>query len=1062
MKKISLIIIWLFFTLLTQAQSFEGTTVPSSITVPDGKSVIAISSKYFKDGAKSLHWGWTQSRATLKINDAKISESANAFNKRGGITFWIFNETAQNKPLVFNFKDNTNTIQYTFDFYLNFTGWRAGWIAYSDMWTVSGGATSQKNITSLEIITPETIPNGQLWIDRMTFTNRVDRQATPDAQIPDNNRHIDREIWHWGLLHKWEQTEYDITLFTSLSAQQSAEINTVYQHIKNQLKGKSLSKTDKTRLNKLEAKFAISDNGKTGAPLIQKDNLIEGDVSYGELNQLLDLSSRGWYIDNNPLHKVLFVKAVRYMLNQGFAYESGMGTNHHYGYSTRKIYGAIWWMEQVLRDEKLWEEARKAITYWSGLQETRLSYNPKRDELTDSWNTLTLPRLACAMMMETKEERFRAISALSRWINGSLTFTPGTIGGIKIDGTAFHHGGHYPAYAIPGYAYIGQYLKSVNGTQFTLNQSAREVFKFALLSAARQTNLRDWGIGVSGRHPFHGNINKNGVLAYAYAAQAFEPIDHELAGEYLRLMDGLRKYSVDNYFIQLFTQNGITKNNPPVGFYVYNYTSQGIYRYHDKMVSLKGFTRNIWGSEIYYRDNRFGRYQSYGSVQIIGTKTPESINEEYPITEKASRYIEDGWDWNRNPGVTSIHLPLSKLNSPFSSSLMMRQPEKFAGASRLENGTYGMFAMKLGERMWKNFTPSFKAHKSVFCFGNKVICLGSAISNTNTSYPTETTLFQQALLSQSEIIEYNGNTISQFPYSHTIYETSDQSTVIKDLAGHYYYIPKGQEVVIGKKNQNSWDNKLKGKTNGNFAFAYLNHDSAPSNEGYEYMILFDASTEEISKITQDQPGYSVLLKNETAHIVQDTQSGARGYAIFDNFEKENDNFVLQSDKELMIMLRPKNNTLHVSVCDPDLNIGAYAYTISTPSKEKIKQITLRGKYNLPQQHDAVKLTHDDTRTIIEATCKDGIPLEFTLTKDNSDIQLSSEDDKVKIYDNAGNIVIDTIAQGDVTIFDVSGRNLYATKKKVQTSMIIPFSQRNIIVRFVSNNKHATTKIIKIN
>ncbi len=53
-----------------------------------------------------------------------------------------------------------------------------------------------------------------------------------------------------------------------------------------------------------------------------------------------------------------------------------------------------------------------------------------------------------------------------------------------------------------------------------------------------------------------------------------------------------------------------------------------------------------------------------------------------------------------------------------------------------------MFAMKLMERNLKNFTPDFVARKSVFCFDNRMICLGTGISNSNASFPTETTLFK--------------------------------------------------------------------------------------------------------------------------------------------------------------------------------------------------------------------------------------------------------------------------------------------------------------------------------
>ena len=51
--------------------------------------------------------------------------------------------------------------------------------------------------------------------------------------------------------------------------------------------------------------------------------------------------------------------------------------------------------------------------------------------------------------------------------------------------------------------------------------------------------------------------------------------------------------------------------------------------------------------------------------------------------------------------------------------------------------------MKLMERNLENFTPDFVARKSVFCFDNRMICLGTGITNSNADYPTETTLFRR-------------------------------------------------------------------------------------------------------------------------------------------------------------------------------------------------------------------------------------------------------------------------------------------------------------------------------
>lgn len=69
------------------------------------------------------------------------------------------------------------------------------------------------------------------------------------------------------------------------------------------------------------------------------------------------------------------------------------------------------------------------------------------------------------------------------------------------------------------------------------------------------------------------------------------------------------------------------------------------------MITLKGYNTDVWGAEIYQKDNRYGRYQSYGAVLIMGNG--------HPVSRKGSGFKEEGWDWNRMPGTTTIHLPLN-------------------------------------------------------------------------------------------------------------------------------------------------------------------------------------------------------------------------------------------------------------------------------------------------------------------------------------------------------------------------------------------------------------------
>ena len=160
------------------------------------------------------------------------------------------------------------------------------------------------------------------------------------------------------------------------------------------------------------------------------------------------------------------------------------------------------------------------------------------------------------------------------------------------------------------------------------------------------------------------------------------------------------------------------------------------------MLSLKGFNSDVWSSEIYAKENRYGRYLSYGTVQIF---TEPSAKE--------SGYVREGWDWNRFPGATSIHLPFELLDSPRPGTLMERNTSRFPGVSSLE-GQNGCLAFTYVEGNHKNFCAGATATKSVFCFDNRIVHIGTGITN-NSQYPTETTLYQLALKDRIEEVDIN-------------------------------------------------------------------------------------------------------------------------------------------------------------------------------------------------------------------------------------------------------------------------------------------------------------------
>ena len=97
------------------------------------------------------------------------------------------------------------------------------------------------------------------------------------------------------------------------------------------------------------------------------------------------------------------------------------------------------------------------------------------------------------------------------------------------------------------------------------------------------SNSREWGIGISGRHPFGGGMKDDDVKAFAYLALSGDlsgegnTFDHHLAANYLRLCDK------DTPEAEYFKKKGITPAKAPQGFFVYNYGSAGINKHLSKL-----------------------------------------------------------------------------------------------------------------------------------------------------------------------------------------------------------------------------------------------------------------------------------------------------------------------------------------------------------------------------------------------------------------------------------------------------------------------------------------------
>ena len=947
------ILTYLSSSAFAQFVSFEE-EIPCNFKSSD-KQELALSSSYYKEGSKSLEWKFSPN-SILDIP----SESVFTLEGDNGITLWIYNEKPQQDSLRFEFYSPNGHVSHHFGFRLYAAGWRACWISFKHM----QGDKQDKKIAGYRIIAPNR--TGRVFIDRLTFpVKKINDRTTPDLQMPTNNSLTYRDLWHWCRVWQWEQYQYDLPLSESLTTDEKQELTTVEARLTAIL---DTPKAPKKGISKAYSTFKAanirpSSNGFTGAPVVAPDELNrrKGELSWNDLEDMLSGFAYDAYYNHSAQSAKNYFLVWDYAINQGFAFGSGMGTNHHYGYQVRKIYTTAWLMRDAIWKAPNRDNILSALIFWSALQETRIPFQYGRDELLDSWHTLLMAKTVSALLFVDERERARALAGLSRWLSGSLQYSPGTIGGIKVDGTTFHHGGFYPAYTTGVLAMVGQFIALTSHTRYVPTMEARQVLKSAFISMRNYCNIYEWGIGISGRHPFGGSMKENDVAAFAYLALAGDlsgesnTFDHHLAADYMRLCNNDTPEAI------YFRKEGITPAKAPQGFFVYNYGSAGIFRRNDWMVTLKGYTTDVWGSEIYRKDNRYGRYQSYGSVQIMG----------YP-SRKASGFDENGWDWNRLPGTTTIHLPFDLLDSPLPGTTMAHSKENFSGSSSLE-GKNGMFAMKLMERNLKNFTPDFVARKSVFCFNNRMICLGTGISNSNASFPTETTLFQSTFQKGKSDIYVDGK-LKNVPFHQEL--NDGKRHCIQDGYNNYYLV-NGDNVQIQIARQDSHHEKTRAKTQGTFASAYINHGAAPQNAGYEYMVLIQPSPKELDAARRKAP-YQILHKDSIAHVVIDKQTGITAYAAFETYLPQKDELFLSIPAETMVMQKQSGSNLLLSVCDPNLNISEKAFTTKEPSRPIEKKLILKGQWKCKTLQEDVTVEVGQTETVLTVTCRHGQPIEFIL------------------------------------------------------------------------------------
>ncbi|WP_326936859.1 polysaccharide lyase family 8 super-sandwich domain-containing protein [Flavobacterium sp. PL11] len=702
--------------------------------------------------------------------------------------------------------------------------------------------------------------------------------------------------------------------------------------------------------------------------------------------------------------------------------------------------------------------------------------------------------LAYSLWQDTPEERYRYMRAYKRYMNRYFSYTVGTTDGIKPDGTGFHHWVAYNNYMY-SFNTAADILSYLTGTDFQVEEPNYKVFRDAFYAQFIQSNDYNFSGGptgtqrtgtqalsTAGRNPQSrtNTLSQASLKRLAIVGGSILQLstaDPLLAGMYNRI------YGIDTQF------NSSTVTPFAGGFFQFNHAVAGVYRYENTktLVFNKGFTNNMWGAEAYIGQNRYGRYQSYGALEVIYPGDRASGNG-YDLTLNTSN---SSWDWNFNPGTTVIRLPWADLHTE-RGRLDELQQKRFVGSLTLKNknsallssihGTFGMFAMDFQEKTGQGFSniygpekhnSSFTFKKSNFFFDDIIVCLGSGISNNDTANETVTTLFQRL---DNKGIGVNVNGTTQTSGTSTYAGTTANNWILSNYGTGFYLVSGNDNLVVKKEaqqtpNQNqTWPVTLTTPTNpiNTYYTGYINHGTNPSNKSYEYVLKPNSSASEMQAldmaIQNANKPYIVRQQNSNAHIVEHIAKKIWGYAIFTAASNLTYDFITGVSGSCLVMtqLDQPNGTLLLSINNPDIGFTSQA---RTPSIAVTRQVTLQGEWTLNGTYPGVAVLPSNTnQTTIEFTLVDGLAKEVALTN----AALSSQEfekSAILVYPNPVSDIVtisglEAVAIKNASIISILGQNLGNFKIRNNQIDVSNLSDGVYLLKLqFEDNKVVTRKIV---
>ncbi len=906
---------WLLVLLMTafginagaQTFTFEDAVVPSQWT-SSSTGLLSLSTDHYKEGAQSLCWTATGPTTLTATFTSFIASTGNSAYLQ------IYSPQITNDTLKVEFLYNS-LVKKTAVYLLNYRGWHEFNRFYTEY-----ASTLSSSLTSVRFTLKPTSATTQrkIYFDNVQFNHPNDASRIIGSQWVLDGRYFGSTADTSSL--SLFANPVDIPVQTPSSSELS-DLNLL-----------------RTMLKRVPSPGTLTDLADAKA-YVQSLNIVrnvDGTVHGNVLDCSEAALTDGFMIDiahkveilaaaslSDSTVKTLFQNFVDYLLDQGISQGCNYRTFSN-SYTACRVVPAGWLdaLPACSTDEK--NEVLKLVKWFSFYG---MLYYPQNNYLShlvsDVIYLFTPHMLGIALNQTDDATAVRELKAFKRFMDRNTMYVPGGGDILKPDGTGFHHGTHYNNYMYAYKTWV-QCLYYLDGTQFQISADSYRRLKKAIISyyimGTQDTgDNRYFANALSGRKPFDTQVQFSKTLfdnLIAIGAGILGAQDDKLASAY-------------NYFFETNKYSAPAKSYE--GFYAFNYSPTGIFRKSNWVATMHTPTTNFFGAEIYDNTNRFGRYQSDGSLEILYSGS--LANSGYATSSAAS----GGWDWNCMPGATVVQYVSWQEMMPYKSVIgrfdQRTLSKNFSGALTMDS--CGMFACDFDQiDTWSGiaFTPTnlvFK--KSMYAFGNLIVSLGSSIGSSgtyNSSMMTSTNLFQCLNPSSLGNFVLNDNVLTP-PYTSTVSTAVDNWLVSPQGTG--YFIPKGNDrLEIRFQNQSTpvytgVDYALPATTV-MAAKAYLNHGLKPSSKSYVFVAVPGTTPAQMQSLASQMANgggciYQILAQNSSYHALLYKPFNITAYTFFTAASNLGFGIVMSSSGENLLMDKYDAvlNRHSFAICDPNLH-----------------------------------------------------------------------------------------------------------------------------------------------